>query len=272
RGAHPQPVDDVVEAALEDLHQILARVAGLRDRLVIVAAELALHHAVHLLGALHFAQVDAELGEPDALGAVDTGRLVLLLDGALRSIATGALEEQLGSQAPADAALRPDDARHTLDSPLLPGPAAVVRQRRHVLDHAHVQARRLQRPDRAFPARAGALDLHLDLAHAELLGLLRRAFGRLLGGERRRLARALVADRAGGRPAERVAARIGDRDDRVVERRLDVADRLRHQLLDLARGAGGGLLFLRLGALGGLRVFLFFGHVRSSSRLGGRLR
>ena len=67
REAPNQPVDDVVEAALEDLHQVLARVAGLRDRLVEVAAELALHHAVHLLGALHFAQADAELAQPARL-------------------------------------------------------------------------------------------------------------------------------------------------------------------------------------------------------------
>src|SRR6185436_15017187 len=113
-------------------------------------------------------------------------------------------------------------------------------------------------------AGAGTLNLHLDLADAELLSLLRRALGRLLGRERGGLARAFIADRAGGRPAERVAARIGDRDDRVVEGGLDMADRLGHQLLDLAHGAGGGggLLLVRLGGLGGLRcVFLFFGHV-----------
>src|SRR6185503_2032799 len=180
RRSHAKAVDHVVQPALQDLHQVLARVARLGDGFVVIAAELALHHAVHLLGALHLAQVDAELGQTHALGAVHSGRLVFLLDGALRSVAAGALEKQLGSQAPADAALRPGNARHTLDSPLLPGPAAVVRQRRHVFDHAHVEARRLQRPDRALPARAGTLDLHLDLADPELLGLLGRALGRLL--------------------------------------------------------------------------------------------
>src|SRR6185295_6656419 len=125
RGAHAQAVDDVVEPALEDLHEVLARVAGLGDRLVVVAPELALHDAVHLLGALHFAEVDAELRQADALRAVHAGRLVFLLNGALRRVAARPLEEQLGPQAAADAALGPDDARHTLDSPLLPGPAAV---------------------------------------------------------------------------------------------------------------------------------------------------
>src|SRR5882672_1093703 len=260
RAAHAQAVDDVVEAALEDLHEVLARVAGLGDRLVIVAPELALHDAVHLLGALHFAQVDAELRQADALRAVHAGRLVLFLDGALGRVAARPLEEQLGPQAAADAALRPDDARNTLNSPLLPGPAAVVRQRRHVFDHADVQAGRLQRADRALPARAGSLDLHLDLADAELLRLLRRALGRLLRRERGRLPRALVADRPGRRPAQRVAARIGDRDDRVVERGLDVADRLGDQLLHLADRRGRRLLVVRLRGLCRLRVLLLVCH------------
>src|SRR5206468_12478236 len=59
---------------LQDLEEVVPRVARLRDRLVVIAAELALHDAVHLLGALHFAQVDAELGETDALRAVHADR------------------------------------------------------------------------------------------------------------------------------------------------------------------------------------------------------
>src|SRR5262245_1199465 len=58
----------------------------------------------------------------------------------------------------------------TLDSPLLPRPAPVVRQRGDVFDGAHVEAGRLKRADGAFTARAGALDLHLELADAELRG------------------------------------------------------------------------------------------------------
>src|SRR5688572_26379967 len=90
----------------------------------------------------------------------------------------------------------------TLDSPLLPRPASVVRQRGHVFDGAHVEARRLQRADGALAARAGALDFHLELAHAELRGLLGARLGGLLRGERRRLARPLVADRTRRGPAQ----------------------------------------------------------------------
>src|ERR1041384_935195 len=158
-----------------------------------------------------------------------------------------------------------------LDSPLLPGTAAVVRERSHVFNDADVEPRGLERADRAFPPRAGSLDLHFHFANAELLRLLGHALGRLLRGERRGLPRALVADRPGRRPAERVSRRIGDRDDRVVEGRLNVADRLRHELLDLA---DGGLLFLGLAFRGLGVLFLFFllvGHDFSfglSRRLG----
>src|SRR5262245_46082271 len=152
----------------------------------------------------------------------------------------------------------------TLDSPLLPRTAPVVRQRGHVLDGAHVEARGLERADGAFAARAGALDLHLELAHAELGGLLRARLGGLLRGERRRLARPLVADRARRGPAQGLPARVGDRDDGVVEARLDVADGAGHELLRLAGPLlGGGLL----GALRGLRALGGLGGVR---RFGGR--
>src|SRR5687767_15158749 len=153
----------------------------------------------------------------------------------------------------------------TLDSPLFPRPASVVRQRGHVFDGAHVEARRLERADGAFTARAGALDLHLELADAELGGLLGARLGGLLGGERRRLARPLVPDRARRGPAEGLAARVGDRDDRVVEAGLDVADRAGHELLRLA----GALLDGLLGALAGLRRVA---RLRGVRRLGGRGR
>src|SRR3982750_1907818 len=79
--------------------------------------------------------------------------------------------------------------------------AAVVRLRRDVLDLPHLEAGGLQRADRGLPARAGALDEDVDLAHAVLLRLAGRVLGGHLRGERGRLARALEADVAGGGPA-----------------------------------------------------------------------
>src|SRR6266850_3861677 len=54
----------------------------------------------------------------------------------------------------------------TLHSPLFPGPAPVVRQRGDVLDGADVESGGLKGPNGALAAGAGALDLHLELAHA----------------------------------------------------------------------------------------------------------
>src|SRR5829696_3139762 len=112
--------------------------------------------------------------------------------------------------------------------------AAVVRLRGDVLDGADLQAGRLQGTDRGLPAGAGALDEHVDLAHAVLGSLARGVLGGHLGGERGGLARALEADMAGGGPADHVAHRVGDRDDRVVEGALDVRVPVRDVLLLLA--------------------------------------
>src|SRR5690349_4876725 len=100
--------------------------------------------------------------------------------------------------------------------------AAVVRYGRDVLDRADLESRRLQRTDRGLTARAGSLDEDVHLAHAVLLRLAGRRLGGHLRGERRRLARALEADVAGGGPADHRTRGVGDRDDRVVERALDV--------------------------------------------------
>src|SRR4029078_3293387 len=58
--------------------------------------------------------------------------------------------------------------------------------------------------------------------------------GRDLRRERRRLARALEAGRAGGLPHDHVAVLVGQGDDRVVERRLDVRLADRDVLADAA--------------------------------------
>ena len=101
-------------------------------------------------------------------------------------------------------------------------------------DRAHLEAGGLERADRGLTSRAGALDEHVDLLDAVLLRLAGRVLGGELGGEGRRLARALEADVAGGRPCEDATGRVGDRDDRVVERALDVGLAQGHVLLFLA--------------------------------------
>src|SRR6188474_3553935 len=92
--------------------------------------------------------------------------------------------------------------------------AAVVGNGGDVLDRGDLDAGVLDGADGGVAARARALHLHLGAAQAVLLGSLAGALGRELSGERRRLARALVANRTRRRPGDDVAGGVGDRDDR----------------------------------------------------------
>src|SRR6185295_6052759 len=134
-------------------------------------------------------------------------------------------------------------------------PAAVVRDRRYVLDRLDLDARGLQGAHRGLASSARALDHHVHGPHAGVLGVVAGVLRRHLGREGRALARALEPDASGRRPGEDVALQIADRDDRVVEGRLDVRHTVRHDPLLLALGA----LALLLAA--------FFGHLRFPSAL-----
>src|SRR5438874_9483798 len=94
------------------------------------------------------------------------------------------------------------------DPAALPGPAAVVRHRRDVLDPQDLQPGGGQRPDGRLPPRARTLHEHVDLGEAVLLGAPGGLLRRQLRGERRRLARTLEADVAGARPGERVPLQV----------------------------------------------------------------
>src|SRR5699024_1150271 len=102
------------------------------------------------------------------------------------------------------------------DAAALGRAAPVVRLLRDVLDRPDLQAGGLQAADRSLSAAAGALDDHVDLAHAVLLGLARGRFGRHLGGERGGLTRYLQAELAGSGPGDPGSGRVGVGDDRVV--------------------------------------------------------
>src|SRR5579863_2666831 len=100
--------------------------------------------------------------------------------------------------------------------------AAIMRDRRDVLDGAHLKAGRLQRPDGGLPAGTGALHEHVNLPHAVLHGAARGGLSRHLRGVGRRLARSLEPHLARGGPGDDVPDGVGDRHDRVVEGASDV--------------------------------------------------
>src|SRR5215208_4208474 len=136
----------------------------------------------------------------------------------------------------------------TSDPPPLAGAAAVVCLGGHVAHAGDFEPGGLQRADGGLAARARALHEDLHLLHALLDALAGRRVGGHLGGERRRLARALEAGAAGGLPRDDVAFAVREGDDRVVEAGLDVRLADRDVLANLAAAAlgttGSGHLFL----------------------------
>src|SRR5215210_8275441 len=104
-----------------------------------------------------------------------------------------------------------------LDPSPLAGAAAVVCLWGDVLDAGDLEPGGLQGADRGLAARAGALDVDLDLLQPLLDALAGRGVGGHLRGERRRLAGALEAGAAGGLPREDVAFAVGEGNDGVVE-------------------------------------------------------
>src|SRR5271165_6694220 len=112
----------------------------------------------------------------------------------------------------------------SLQPPPLLGAAAVVRDRRDVLDACDLDAGGRQRPDGRLAPGARAPDQNVDPADAVLHGPFGALLGGELGGEGGGLAGALEADVAGGGPGQHVALGVGDGDDGVVERALDVGD------------------------------------------------
>src|SRR5690349_10432676 len=117
---------------------------------------------------------------------------------------------------------KPARSSRASDATTLRRTAAVVRGRGDVLDGADLEARGLQGADGGLTTGTRALDEHVDLAHAVLLGAAGGRLGGHLRGERRGLPGALEADVAGGGPGDHVSGRVRDGHDRVIERALDV--------------------------------------------------
>src|SRR5690606_19575589 len=93
--AEAHPVDDVVQAALEQLEQVLAGVALATLGLGEIAPELALEHAVHPLDLLLLAKLDPVVGRARARGASVLARLAVELALGVEPPA-GALQEKVG--------------------------------------------------------------------------------------------------------------------------------------------------------------------------------
>src|SRR5262245_56599318 len=133
RGGEAEPVDDVVEATLEQLQQRDAGdAAGPLGRLEI-AAELIFEHAVDALDLLLLTKLQAVAGElrlPRL--AMLPGREVALLDRALLGVAALTLEEQLHRLTAAPTADRTDITSHSISSHRR---SAIARSAISIADH-----------------------------------------------------------------------------------------------------------------------------------------
>src|SRR5712692_4356101 len=241
-------IDRVVETALEIDEQRLTRRALLLRRALEGVRHLLLEHAVNAAGLLLLTKLEREVGDLAAALLVHAGRRAALLEGALGD-ALLALEEELHALAAAQAADGTGVTSH-LHAPPLRRTAAVVRDRCDVGDRGDGQAGGLERADRGLAAGTRSAHEDLEGLHARVERLARRVLGRDLRGVGRALARALPTGRAGGRPRDHVARRVGDGDDGVIEGGLDVRGAARDDaalaLLALRCGLALGVLVLRV--------------------------
>src|SRR5262249_24290224 len=112
RRGEAEPVDDVVEAAIQALQQHLAGDPLAARRLLEGQAELVLQNAVDPLDLLLLAQLHAVALQLDATLAVLSGREIALLDRALLGEAAVALQAQLHPLPAAEPADGASDSRH----------------------------------------------------------------------------------------------------------------------------------------------------------------
>src|SRR5690606_19569218 len=110
-------VDHVVEPALQQGEQVVARLALLAVRLDVVLVELPLQHAVDAPRLLLLAKLQQVLGLLRPAATVLTRRVGTDLDRALGTLALAALEEQLHLLAAAELAVRTGVTSHCSESP-----------------------------------------------------------------------------------------------------------------------------------------------------------
>src|SRR3954453_16942644 len=112
RSREAEPHEHVVEPALQQAQQVLARHARLAARFCVVVAELLLEHAVVAAGLLLLPQLKPVLGLLRAAAAVLTRRVRAPLDAALVGEAALALQEELDALSTALLALCTTVAGH----------------------------------------------------------------------------------------------------------------------------------------------------------------
>ncbi len=96
-----EPIDHVIESALEEHQQIFAGDTVHPFRLLEVRRELPFHESVDAFYLLLFTEPNREFGKAGARLPMRAGRIIASLDSALVAVASLSLEEEFQSLAPA---------------------------------------------------------------------------------------------------------------------------------------------------------------------------
>src|SRR3989339_2014517 len=108
--------------------------------------------------------------------------------------------------------------------------AAVVRDRRHILDRHHVQPVRVQSAHRGLTSHAHAFDKNIHIANTGYLGLFHRIAHNHGRGVWRSFFRALEAHKAGTGKTDCITDLIRNRHNGIVVSGLDIRTANRHLL------------------------------------------
>ena len=108
-----------------------------------------------------------------------------------------------------------------------------MRNRCYVLNVLNTKTQGVQGTDGRLSARAWPAYAYVHVLHAEVQRGTASFFRCDLCSERRRLARTTKSATTRGRPRERIALAIGDRDYRVVEGSMDVRNSINNMHFDL---------------------------------------
>src|SRR6185312_13356210 len=125
---------------------------------------------------------------------------------------------------------QPADSAQVLHTPPLRRPAAVVRDRRHVADHTHLDSRRGEGANCRFASRTGTADAHIDRAQTMVAGLVGSIHRCLLRGKRCSFSGTTEAERTRTLPRDHLALVIRDGHNGVVEGSLNVRQSKWHVL------------------------------------------
>ncbi|BBG29125.1 ornithine/acetylornithine aminotransferase [Zymobacter palmae] len=232
--AEAHAVDNVVQAAFQQLKKNFTGSAFMASGLLVVVAELFFQNAVHTTDFLFFTQLSAIVGKTLTTLAV-LARDLLGLALFLKRCST-AFQEQIRSFTAGQLTFWSDITCHesvSLHAAFFRRTAAIVRNGRRVSNALHTEAGGVKSTHSRFTARARTLDQNVDVFHTILGCSICCTFACYLSCERGALTRTTKTRTTGSCPRQSIALAVCDRHDRVVKRGMDVRNSVHYLLFNL---------------------------------------